>query len=218
MSGAVKDHKTQRHRLAYRRRMAVSLGMSLTLIVLLFVVLPRQFPFSQPRPLPEVVSLKLDDIRAEAPAPALPARMTQPLPQAEPVVDAEPEATLPEMQPQQSGIADGDSLGWGVAAGGVGTGVGAAGDTIPPRPIIQSMPDYPKEEKKRRVSGVVRLSVYIDTGGRVINITVVENTTGSKLCEQAAIEAARRSRYQPATVGNRPVVARTVCEYGFRPE
>ncbi len=202
-------------RLAYRRRMAISLGLSLALILTLFLVLPRQFFFSSQRPLPELVSLQTDDIRVEAPAPALPARMAQPVVQAEPepVAEADPQATISETQ--ASGSANGNTAGWG---GTGGSGLGSVADTIPARPLLQTMPEYPKEEKKRKVSGVVRLLVYIDAQGRAFNISVLENTTGSALCEQAAIEAARNSRYQPAMVGNRPVVARTVVEYGFRPE
>ena len=65
---------------------------------------------------------------------------------------------------------------------------------------------------------MVRLSFYVDADGRVFNVSVLENTTGSRLCERAAIEAVRKSRYQPAYAGDQPVVARTICEYGFRPE
>lgn len=75
----------------------------------------------------------------------------------------------------------------------------------PPKPIAWVFPEFPEEEKKKGVSGVVKLSLHINEKGKVINVIVMDNTTGSEKCAQAAIEAAYGSRFFPAEEGNKPV-------------
>ncbi len=75
----------------------------------------------------------------------------------------------------------------------------------PPRPIAWVFPEYPEEERKRGVQGVVRLSIHIDKTGKVVEVIVLENTTGSEKCAQAAIEAAYGSRFTPARERGKPV-------------
>ena len=73
----------------------------------------------------------------------------------------------------------------------------------PPKPLALAFPEYPEKEKKRGVQGVVKLSVHVSKRGKVIEVVVLENTTGSEKCAQAAIEAAYGSRYFPAKEGNK---------------
>lgn len=75
----------------------------------------------------------------------------------------------------------------------------------PPKPIAWVFPEYPEEEKKKGVRGIVKLSLHIDEKGKVIEVIVLENTTESEKCAQAAIEAAYGSRFFPAREGNKPV-------------
>ena len=75
----------------------------------------------------------------------------------------------------------------------------------PPKPIAWVFPEFPEEEKKKGVSGVVKLSLNINEQGKVINVIVMDNTTGSEKCAQAAVEAAYGSRFFPAKEGNKPV-------------
>jgi len=89
---------------------------------------------------------------------------------------------------------------------------------LPPRPLVQVMPEFPPEEKKRGVSGTVVLRIEVNEVGAVTAVVVAENTTNSKLCEQAAIEAAKNCRYQPARQGQKAVTAWTTCSYGFYPQ
>ena len=89
---------------------------------------------------------------------------------------------------------------------------------LPPRPLVQVMPEFPLAEKKRGVSGTVVLRVEVNEVGVVTAVVVVENTTNSKLCEQAAITAAKKCRYQPARQGKKVVTAWTTCSYGFFPQ
>lgn len=75
----------------------------------------------------------------------------------------------------------------------------------PPKPIAWVFPEYPEEEKKRGVQGVVKLSIHVNEKGKVVDVVVLENTTGSEKCAQAAVEAAYGSRFFPAREGKKPV-------------
>jgi TonB family protein len=74
-----------------------------------------------------------------------------------------------------------------------------------PRPIREVIPEYPEEEQKRNREGVVELSILVNPDGRVDSVQVNYNTTGSRLLEKAAVEAAYKSRYKPARNRGRAV-------------
>jgi len=119
-----------------------------------------------------------------------------------------------------SGFGDGIGFGLGNGVGngiGDGTGNGIQGtDTIPPRPILQVMPQYPKDERK--VSGKIQLLVKVNASGRVESVIVASNTTDNPAFEKTAIDAAYASRYRPARYNKIDVPAWTSCEYVFREE
>lgn len=101
--------------------------------------------------------------------------------------------------------------------GGGGTqdaGIGAP-TIIPPRPIAWVIPEYPEEDRKRGVRGEVKLSIQIDSTGKVIEAIVIENTTGSERCAQAAIRAALASRFLPARKGGKPTSYWLIQPYRF---
>ncbi len=91
--------------------------------------------------------------------------------------------------------------------GGAGEGDrGLGAPTLtPPRPIAWVIPEFPASEKKKGVSGEVKLSLEIAPTGRVLQAVVLENTTGSALCADAAVKAALASRYIPAKEDGKPV-------------
>ena len=89
---------------------------------------------------------------------------------------------------------DGTGTGNGVF-GGSGTGYGGGG--LGPRPILEVIPEYPEEERKKGFTGIVELSIYINSDGYVDSVFVLNNTTRSRKLEQSAMEAAYRSRYAP---------------------
>ena len=88
---------------------------------------------------------------------------------------------------------------------------------LQPRPIIQVVPEYPENEKKRGTFGNVIVNVQVDSSGNVISAVAVKNTTGSKLCEEAAISAAKRFHFLPAYEGTKAVKAWTSLIFGFQP-
>jgi TonB family protein len=67
-----------------------------------------------------------------------------------------------------------------------------------PRPIREVIPEYPEDERKRGVEGVVELAILVNSQGGVDSVRVVLNTTNSRLLERSAVQAAFRSRYMPA--------------------
>lgn len=91
-------------------------------------------------------------------------------------------------------------------------------DTIPPRPIVQVLPEYPKELQKQNVRGIVRLMLWVDEQGNVTEAVVVENTTSNAVCEEEALDAARRSSYIPAKINGESVGSWVACTYSFRPD
>jgi TonB family protein len=84
-----------------------------------------------------------------------------------------------------------------------------------PRPILETIPEYPSEARKTNVQGTVELNVKIDENGKVVNVKVLRNTTESNACAQSAIAAAFRSRYQPAQTPAGPDTAWVVRQYRF---
>ena len=87
-------------------------------------------------------------------------------------------------------------------------GVGAP--FIPPRPITEVIPEYPREDFKNGITGVVKLHVKVNERGKVIDVVVLENTTGSERCAAAARKAAFRGSYLPARQGSKPITTWTV--------
>lgn len=73
-----------------------------------------------------------------------------------------------------------------------------------PRPIFEVIPEYSEELQKKGIEGVVKLHLHIDKSGQVINIVVLENTTGSTICANSAKQAAMKGRYIPAKKNGNP--------------
>jgi len=103
--------------------------------------------------------------------------------------------------------------GWGT---GPGSGVGLGRIVISrPRPILETIPEYPLEARKANVQGIVELNVKIDESGKVVNVKVLRNTTENSSCAQSAIAAAFRSRYMPAQTPAGADTAWVVRQYRF---
>ncbi|MBN2012385.1 TonB family protein [candidate division KSB1 bacterium] len=85
--------------------------------------------------------------------------------------------------------------------------VGASQQFIAPQAFAGAVAEYPPDDYKNKVTGEVKLNALIDKRGRVKEIIVLENTTGSNACAKAAIEAANKSRYYPARRGKEIVEA-----------
>lgn len=74
----------------------------------------------------------------------------------------------------------------------------------PPRIVERKQPEYPAELREARVEGKVILQAVIDTDGRVSAIDVLR-TSKQIAMDNAAIDAVRQWRYEPARKDGEPV-------------
>ena len=68
---------------------------------------------------------------------------------------------------------------------------------VKPRPIEIPQPGYPTAAREAGISGKVRVELRVDATGRVVSARVIEGL-GHGL-DEAALEAARTARFEPAT-------------------
>lgn len=74
-------------------------------------------------------------------------------------------------------------------------------------------PKYPKEARKKKVQGIVKLEVVIGRDGRVKSAKV---TDGPKLLVKAAEDAVKQWRYKPTLLKGKPIEVETAVEVGFK--
>ncbi len=94
---------------------------------------------------------------------------------------------------------------------GSGTAVGQI-NIFQPRPIFEVIPEYSEDLQKKGIEGLIKLHLHIDQTGQVIDVIILDNTTGSSACAKAAKEAALKGRYIPAKKDGKPTdlwIART---------
>ena len=87
------------------------------------------------------------------------------------------------------------------------------GDVKAARLISSIPPAYPALAKTQHVAGDVRVDALIDATGRVTTMKVV---SGPSLLHQAAMEALRQWKYQPATLDGKPVAMHLTVTIQFR--
>lgn len=76
-----------------------------------------------------------------------------------------------------------------------------------------TMPVYPQIERTRRTEGLVTVQIELDEEGKVIS---AKATDGPPSLRSAAEDAARRSKFNPATVGNQAVKSKGYVTYNFK--
>ena len=97
------------------------------------------------------------------------------------------------------------SAGSGIGTGRGGTGVVAFGSADAPKFLHRIVPQYPPAARMRREEGRVMLKLTIDEKGTLMNVEVVEST-GADFAD-AAVDAAKRSRFTPARKNNAPILS-----------
>ena len=86
---------------------------------------------------------------------------------------------------------------------------------IPPFAIQQSAPTIPAMASERGdLHGYVTLDVRVGTDGSVTDVQVTNDPLGLG-CGQAAADAVRQWRFQPATQGGQPVEVTTTVQIRF---
>lgn len=80
--------------------------------------------------------------------------------------------------------------------------VKVGGDVQPPKLVSSVMPVYPSVARSAGVSGKVIVQASISATGAVVATSVI---SGPALLRQAAVDAVRHWKYQPATLNGTPV-------------
>ena len=79
--------------------------------------------------------------------------------------------------------------------------------------LLRTVPaQYPQMARQLRVEGEVLLKIDIDTSG---NIAAAHALSGPPMLRQAAIDAVQRWKYQPATLGDKPVESTQAVKVDF---
>ena len=93
-----------------------------------------------------------------------------------------------------------------------------SGDSIAldsaPRPKKLAGPDYPEAAMDASLEGEVALDVLVGKDGLASR---VKGVTGPEVFRQAAVDAAKKYLWQPATFGGEPVSVWTSLRFPFRP-
>ena len=109
----------------------------------------------------------------------------------------------------------------GRGAGGGQTSVSLAGTgggvtrTAIPRGGYQVQPRYPTSARRQGIQGTTLLRVFVAIDGRVTEVSV-ERTAGHADLDEAAAEAVRRWRFEPARSGDMPVAMWVLLPVEFR--
>jgi protein TonB len=112
----------------------------------------------------------------------------------------------------------GDALGGGLA-GGVSKPVApnaplpVGGDVRQAKLISSTPPQYPLLAKTQHIEGMVRIDALVDENGKVSLMKVV---SGPTLLQQAAMDAIRQWKYQPATLDGKAVPMHLTVTLQFR--
>jgi protein TonB len=127
----------------------------------------------------------------------------------------EPDAGIPLTSDEQP---EAEGLNAGLAASNSQPSAPSAplpiGGDVKQAKLISSMPPvYPMLAKSQHVSGNVQIDALIDATGRVTTMKVV---SGPTLLHQAAMDALRQWKYQPATLDGKPVSMHLTVTLQFR--
>ena len=88
------------------------------------------------------------------------------------------------------------------------------GGDVKPAKLVSSVPPvYPTLAKNQHVTGDVSIDALIDANGKVTTMKVI---SGAALLRQAAMEAVRQWKYQPASLDDKPVPMHLTVTVQFR--
>jgi protein TonB len=84
----------------------------------------------------------------------------------------------------------------------------------PPRVVEKAFPSYPEDAKKEKVQGVVIVQAVIDKDGTVSRVRAVKRLHPS--LDEAALDAIRQWRFEPALLEGEPVAVHYNLTINFR--
>jgi len=129
--------------------------------------------------------------------------------------DAEPSLAMSETQVAPNA----DAMGAGLIAGNAKQPVAPAtplpvgGDVKPAKLLSSISPAYPTLAKSQHIEGDVRIDALIDANGHVSAMKVI---SGATLLHQAAMDALRQWKYQPAMLDGKAVPMHLTVTLQFR--
>jgi TonB family protein len=88
------------------------------------------------------------------------------------------------------------------------------GAVVLPELLSKTEPEYTEEARRAKLQGTVLLRIEVNERGQVQNVSV-RQSLGLGLDERA-IEAVRRWRFRPGTIGGKPSVTNALIEVNFR--
>jgi TonB family protein len=88
--------------------------------------------------------------------------------------------------------------------------------TVPPRLIQSPEVRYPGLARARQLEGDVQVRVLVSTRGEVLEAEIEKSAAGGRLFDQAALQAARACRFEPARQDGHPVESWTRIPIQFR--
>lgn len=77
-------------------------------------------------------------------------------------------------------------------------------------------PRYPNEEQRRGIGGTVILIISIDANGGVLDVEV-QHSSGNRNLDRAAMQAARKWKFNPEVRNGQKVASRVKVPVEFRP-
>jgi protein TonB len=134
---------------------------------------------------------------------------------------ATPESGAADLAPALNGgqVSANDALGGGLVAGNAkqpaapSAPLPVGGDVKQAHLISSVPPTYPTIAKTQHVQGEVRIDALVDATGKVSSMKVV---SGPVLLHQAAMDALRQWKYQPAMLDGKPVPMHLTVTVQFR--
>lgn len=127
---------------------------------------------------------------------------------------SEPDAATMSGEPQEGGA---NSLGAELASGkqpaAPAAPVAVGGEVRQARLVSSVPPEYPSPAKAQHVSGGVTIDALVDANGRVTKMTVL---SGPTLLEQAAMDALKQWKYEPAMLDGKAVSMHVTVTIQFR--
>lgn len=193
-----------------KRRLEQAVIYVLCFILLVFLLFPKKFKKAAVQNRAVLIDFTVESV----PATKQLVRRGKPRPKKPAVPIPAEDLDFPE-----DATIDEDMFAWNFGGSPFGnSGVSASkADTIPPRPILQVMPEYPEQLRKKKIKGSIKLLVRIGNNGVVKDVIVSDNSTGNDICEKIAIEAAYKSSYMPAKIEKKAIDMWTSCTYSFNP-
>ena len=88
-----------------------------------------------------------------------------------------------------------------------------SGGILNGKAVEKPVPTYPAIVNAERVQGVVVVRVLVDEAGKVAS---AEAVSGHPLLRQAAVDAARNTRFSPTLLSGKPVKVTGTLTYNFR--